>query len=73
VHPVQKEKLGVRLLLIGELWFLLSLTWWPPLFWLIAVINFRWAKSVWLYFLDFLLASSLIIAGLILLKPSCRS
>jgi len=72
VHPVQKEKLGVRLLLVGELWFLFSLIWSPPLFQFVA-ITFRWVRSpvvLWFFFLDFVLAGGLIISGLILLKAS---
>jgi hypothetical protein len=75
VYPVQKEKLGVRLLLVGELWFLFSLIWSPPLFQFIAMISFRWVQSsvlLWLFLLDFVLAGGLIISGLILLKASRR-
>jgi len=76
VHPIQREKLGVRLLLVGELWFLFSLIWSPPLFQFIALISFRWVRSsvlLWFVFLDFVLAGGLIISGLIFLKAARNS
>jgi hypothetical protein len=71
---IDKERLGVRLLLVGELWFLFSLIWSPPLFQFIAIINFAWVRrSVWLWFVDFILAAVLMISGLVFVKVSRKS